>query len=292
MDTCTPVFASPCRAVLGSFDGFHAGHRALFARARELCAGDGLALLAVVIRRGGDGRLSDGQTLHAMLSEAGADGVVELALEDIKGLTYKEFVLFLKEKCCARACVCGFNFRFGAGRAGSAQTLASLIPTDIVAELRLQGQTVSSSAVRALLAAGDVRRAAQLLSRPYSVSGEVTHGKALGRRMGAPTANIPLPEGACVPKHGVYLTRVTHGGSAHYAVTNVGVRPTVDGADVNVESWLFDFTGDLYGKPVTVEFLEYIRAEERFPSVAALEAQIALDRECAKELIIKESREG
>lgn len=291
MDTCTPVFDSPCRAVLGSFDGFHAGHRALFARARELCGEDGLACLAVVIRRGGERLSEDGQK-RSLLLEAGADGVAVFELDDIKELTCEEFVLLLKEKYCARACVCGFNFRFGAGRSGSVGTLASLIPTEIVPEVRLGGESVSSSAVRALLAAGEVRRASEMLLRPYSVSGEVEHGKALGRRMGFPTANIRFPEGACVPRRGVYLTRVRRGGDAGYAVTNVGVRPTVGGEDVNAESWLFDFEGDLYGKLITVEFLEYIRAERRFPSVAALEEQIALDRERAKELIIKESREG
>ena len=136
---------------------------------------------------------------------------------------------------------------------------------------------ISSTRIRGLLEAGDVAAANRLLGPPHILSGIVTAGKQLGRKLGFPTANLPLPDGVLIPKFGVYATKVTVEGKTYPAVTNIGTRPTVNGKGVNAECHLLDFTGDLYGKEITVAFYDFLRPEQKFDSLEALKAQIAAD---------------
>ena len=143
--------------------------------------------------------------------------------------------------------------------------------------------TVSSSLIRAMLQGGHPDDAARLLGRPYSLSGTVKDGRRLGRTMGLPTANLTFPAGGLVPMHGVYAVTVKIGNRTHTGICNIGVRPTVNnGKDVNCETFIFDFKGDLYGKDLEVFFLRFLREEQKFEDLAALEAQIRCDIERAK----------
>jgi riboflavin kinase/FMN adenylyltransferase len=172
----------------------------------------------------------------------------------------------------------GENFRFGKGAKGDPEFLASRdeFETEVVPMVDVEGETVSSTQVRALVAAGDVERAARFLGAPFLLEGEVVHGDGRGRDLGMPTANlVPDPRYVC-PGHGVYAAWA-HG---HPAAVNVGVRPTFEsGRGLLVEAYLLDFSDDLYGQTLRVAFVERMRGERRFDSVDALVAQMHQDVE-------------
>jgi riboflavin kinase/FMN adenylyltransferase len=178
----------------------------------------------------------------------------------------------------------GENFRFGYDAYGDAAWLAAddRFDTRVVPLVSIDGATVSSSRIRALIADGDVATAARLLGAPFQLRGDVVGGDQRGRELGFPTANmIPDPRLVC-PGHGVYACRV----GDHLAATNVGVRPTF-GSDLMllVESFLLDFDADLYGQELTVEFVQRLRPEQRFDGVDALIAQMRRDVERTRELL-------
>ena len=135
---------------------------------------------------------------------------------------------------------------------------------------------MSSTYIRTLVAQGEMGRAMEFLGHPHVFTGEVVHGKQLGRTIGFPTANLILPPEIIVPAHGVYATKlVTPDGESHMAVTNVGRRPTIDDGDqITVEPWILDFNGDLYGQPIRVEFYEHLRGEQKFGSLEELTAMV------------------
>ena len=155
------------------------------------------------------------------------------------------------------------------------------IATDPV---QLGGAPVSSTRIRQLLAKGKVKEATELLTVPFSISAPVEHGKGLGRHLGAPTFNQTPPKEILIPARGVYLTRCTIDGQEYYGLTNIGTRPTVDiDAEVNIETHLLHFDGDLYQKELQIEFLDYIRPEQRFESKEALQKQIQQDIKAVEE---------
>lgn len=270
------------RAVLGTFDGVHLGHRALFARARELSDADGLAVAAIVICRGEE-LITGLSEREALLRAAGADEVYFVPLERVRGLSGEEFVHHLQTELGARAAVCGYDFRFGKGRADDAKTLSVMMPTEIVPAVTVDGVKVSSTAIREALKDGRIEDAALFLGGNFRVGGRVAGGKQLGSKRGFPTANIPYPPEETEMARGVYFTRVHCEDKAYNAISNVGVCPTVEGTDTVIESHLLDFDGLLYGEDITVEFLHYLRGERRFPDIESLYGQIAADTEAAKE---------
>ncbi|MCI8332050.1 MAG: riboflavin biosynthesis protein RibF [Clostridiales bacterium] len=272
----------PCRAVLGTFDGMHKGHAALFAKAAERCREDGLALCAVVIERETGERLMPLERRLELIRLAGADFVYLFMLGEIKALSCSDFADKLKDEMLVRACVCGYNFRFGKDRAGSGDLLNRLLPTDIVPAVQTEGEAVSSTKIKELVAMGNTERAAALLGRGYSIGGVVKHGRGLGADFGFPTANLTFSPGTVLPAKGVYVTEVWVDGRRFRAVTNVGTRPTVGGTQFRAESFLLDYTGDLYEKPIEVIFLTRLRDEMKFDSTEALTAQIGQDVEKAR----------
>lgn len=277
---------------LGNFDGVHIGHRALLQRANKMRSSDPMlshASIAVFCFREHPAeflgnprtRLGSAEQKKHAFAEEGMDCLILAEFSDLKDLSPKDFV---KDILCARcncvAAVCGFNYRFGHLGSGTAAELKHLLPAPvaIVEEITENGKTVSSSLIRSLLAQGDVQTAARLLRHPYSFVSRVLHGKQLGRTLGFPTINQSFPHGLQVPLYGVYVTECTTDGACYRGVSNVGVRPTVDQNDtVNCETYLLDFSGDLYGKEVTVAFLEFLRPEQKFASVDALREQIEKD---------------
>lgn len=175
--------------------------------------------------------------------------------------------------------VCGHDFHFGDRGAGNPERLKARcrelgIGCDVIDKITLDGITVSSTYIRQLIAAGDLEQANRFLGHPHLLSGQVVPGAKVGRTIGIPTANLHVPEGVLEPAHGVYATKVYVDGQAHLAVTNVGTRPTVHGSGVTVEPWILDFSGELYGKTIRVEFYKYLRPEKKFESLEALRAEI------------------
>ena len=282
---------------LGFFDGVHRGHAALLAQARKEASARGVAFAVFSFAdeggiKTGAPRLSGEKERLSLLEAAGVERLYLFDFAAVRDLSPADFVkdILLDRLACAVA-VCGFNFRFGAGGAGEADTLSALlaeagVPTVVLPPYETDGVTVSSSAIRAALESGEAARAARLLGRPFAFTGEVVHGNALGREIGYPTANIVPPAGRVIPARGVYaVSCAIEGEGALPAVANVGVRPTVEkaAAAVNCEVHLLAPVPDLYGKRLTVAFLARLREEKKFESTAALGRQIAADIENAKE---------
>jgi riboflavin kinase/FMN adenylyltransferase len=153
------------------------------------------------------------------------------------------------------------------------------IPCLVVPEQSLEGVRISSSHIRNLIEDGKMESATRFLGHPYLLTGTVVHGRQIGRKLGMPTANLVLPEGLALPKLGVYACVVQIGSQRFPAVTNIGLRPTVGGQGITVEPWILDFSGDLYGKEITLEFYYFLRPEQKFPDLTALQQQIARDGE-------------
>lgn len=277
---------------LGFFDGVHVGHQALlnlaFQRARELNAvpsaftfdahpsalilGTPVPLLSTPADRAGLMRRCCGIR----------DVIVGHYDQRMMRTPWREFVTdYLVGLHQAVHLVAGHDYHFGYKGEGDPQRLQKLcgelgIGCDIVPKVEREGITVSSTAIRNLIAQGEMAQAVRLLGHPHVLTATVTHGKKLGSSLGFPTVNLHLPAGALVPAYGVYAARaVFENGESRPAVTNVGVRPTVDDAGtVTVEGFLLDFDGDLYGQQVRMEFYDYLRPEQKFDTLEALKAEV------------------
>ncbi len=270
---------------LGNFDGVHLGHRELLRIAKEK---KNTTKSAVWTFSEPSSRTTSGITLLtdpeerlAVFRELGIDIVFLADFESVRGLDKERFVKdILYDACHVRHAVCGFNFHYGMRASGNAETLKDTFSSlgaevTVVPAFTLAGKTVSSSEIRASLSTGDVENAARMLSRPYSVTSEVLHGKKLGRTLGFPTANQMFPTLRAVPRFGVYAVCMTVDGVRYHGVANVGLRPTVENTTaVNCETFLLDFDGELYGKTVKTEFLHFLRPEQRFSSVEELKKAV------------------
>ena len=156
-----------------------------------------------------------------------------------------------------------------------------------MASVTVKDESVSSSKIREYIKNSEIEKANIILGRPYAVTAEIINGKHLGRNLGFPTINQKIDENLCKPANGVYLTRVKLNNTSYFGITNVGTQPTVNGSDVVVETYIFDFSGDVYGQEATVEFLEFIRPETKFNSLDELIAQVNCDIDKAKSASIK-----
>lgn len=279
-----------CVLALGFFDGVHLGHGGLLSRTRALADSLGLTAAALTFDThpdtlvfGADVPLLNTPADRAWLMREnyGIEQIFTLHFDaETMRQPWQDFVLQTVLGCYHAAhVVCGHDFRFGDHGAGDPQKLAALCRTqgvgcDCIPEIRVDGQTVSSTRIRALLAQGDMAQAVRLLGHPHILSGTVVSGRHLGRTIGIPTANLALPEGLLVPRFGVYAAKACFDGRALPAVVNIGTRPTVGGSGVTVEPWILDYDGDLYGKTLRLEFYEFLRPEQKFPSLNALREAI------------------
>ncbi|THF81220.1 bifunctional riboflavin kinase/FAD synthetase [Cohnella fermenti] len=282
---------------IGFFDGVHLGHREVIRRAVTLGRerGETPAVLTfdphprVVL--GKDQYHSVLTPMEHKLELFAAEGV-ETSLvmsfdRAFSEVTAERFIRELLLPLGVRTIVVGFDFHFGHRGQGSAELLRQIggaaIDVQVVEPVYRDGAKVSSSRVRQLLTDGECRQAAELLARPYEVRGEVVHGKALGRQLGFPTANIDPSHSYFLPKHGVYAVtvRTDDGPDApvYKGVMNVGLRPTVDKGAIEpkLEAHLLDFDRDLYGKSLQVRFHDFLRPEMKFGSLDALVEQIGRD---------------
>ena len=282
---------------LGMFDAIHYGHRQILSAAKQQSTARAIACAVLLFSsspHGAPAILTEEERL-AMLGTLGVDYAAVFDFEELRQMSPRDFVrTVVCENLHARAVFAGYNYRFGAGARGDAAMLSSLCKGEgvdcfITPEVTMDGAPVSSTRIRALLANGQVEEAGRLLTYPYFVRGAVLHGKALGRTLGFPTLNLQLPR-TCAPlAAGIYYTKVTVDGRVFPAVSNVGVRPTVeDGGECNLETHLLDFSGDLYGKCVTVSFYGRGRKETRFESTDALRAAVERDIALARAFFERE----
>ncbi len=283
---------------LGFFDGVHLGHQALMRRAREQAARLGAVAAAVtfdahpdVFVHGVDvPLLSTTEGRKELISTVGGiDDIILLHFDrHFMQTPWEDFIRSVTDGLGAVHLVMGRDFSCGWRGEGKAERIAAWcaangVGCDIVDQVCLDGTVVSSTHIRGLIAAGDMAQAARFLGHPYSMSATVVHGYERGRRMGIPTINFDVPAGVIVPRHGVYATRAVLPGGPWPAVTNVGCRPTFVGdGRVTVETNLLDFSGQLYGARVRVEYLSFLRDETRFPSQEALAEQIRQDIEASR----------
>ncbi len=284
---------------LGFFDGIHLGHQALLRRAAERGREQGMTPALFTFDRSPREvvtgvpvpLLTDVEARQAFIAERfpGTRVFVEPFNRRLMAISWRDFMDLLVEKYRAGWLVAGHDFHFGYRNEGTPGLLreraAELgLGCDIVPAVTLEGVTVSSTHIRSLLERGDAQAAARFLGRPYVLAGPVVHGQGLGTRLGAPTVNL-LPTGRqLIPARGVYVTEVTVDGAVLPAVTNVGVRPTVDdGGRLTVESHLLGCSERLYGHHCQVAFLKFLRPETRFPNLEALSAQIRRDAAMAGE---------
>lgn len=277
---------------LGFFDGVHLGHAALLRLTRRRADEMGIPAAVLTFDTHPDtlvyhqpvpliNTLEDRKYL--MEEKFSMDEVI-LAHFDraMMEMPWEAFVEdYLLGELGAKHVVCGHDFSFGYRGQGTPDKLRRLcaqrgVGVNVVDKVSLGGITVSSTHIRQLIRQGDMEAAAQMLGHRHFLSGEVLHGKELGRRLGFPTANLALPEGLIAPAYGVYATLVTlPDGSAHPAVTNVGVRPTVhDQLGRLVEAWILDCTAELYGEKIRVEFFTRLRGEKKFDSLEALREEV------------------
>lgn len=276
---------------LGFFDGVHLGHAALLEKVKERAAQLGATSAVMTFDIHPSALLA--QTPVPLINSAEdrvwlmkqVYGIEEVILahfdEKMMHQPWDEFVTdYLVGELGAIHVVAGSDNRFGDRGMGNAERLQAKcaelgIGCDIMGMVEVDHQQVHSTMIRFLLSQGKMEEAARYLGHPHILSDQVVPGKHLGRKLGFPTVNLYFQDGVLVPALGVYVTRVYVNDQAHIAVTNVGMRPTVELADrVNVEAFLLDFSGDLYGKRLRVEFLHHLRGEHHFPTVEALVAEV------------------
>jgi riboflavin kinase / FMN adenylyltransferase len=285
---------------LGAFDGLHLGHRALLDAALGLSLRLGRPALMLSFEpmprehlhpRDPPARLTNFRERWRLLQRTGLAAVCLMRFgERLRNLSGAAFIAQLHEAMRPEAVVVGYDFRFGREGEASAATLRAAgvdlgFGVEVVAPVLVNGERVSSSAVRHALAAGELRRAAALLGRAYSMRGRVVAGQRLGRELGYPTANLRL-ERRRVPLGGIFAVRVRGIGDALFdGVASLGTRPTVGGVEPLLETHVFDFEGDLYGRELEVEFVAKIRDEAKFEGLEALVAQMNQDAREARRIL-------
>ena len=289
---------------VGNFDGIHLGHRKLVETATQLRQRDGgeIAIvtfephpLTVLRPEAAPPRLTPAKVKRELLEELGVDHLVVLApTKEVLGLTAEAFWSILRDEVKPRHMIEGRSFNFGKGRGGnidrlkewSQQSAVKLHVLDAVtaALLDLHVVEVNSSLIRWLIANGRVRDAAVCLGRAYSVYGEVVKGAERGRKLGVHTANLKVDE-QLVPLDGVYAGSCEVGGAAYPAAISIGTNPTFDGNALQVEAHLIGFDGNLYGKRLRLEMVDWLREQRKYESMEKLKAQIGVDIQRVKGLV-------
>ena len=285
---------------LGFFDGVHLGHQALLRECVRLAEAAGCETAAItfeshplsLFRADVPPLLTTLPDRIRLLRRYGVEHIYAFPVtREVMSTPWQGFLMELVEYG-AVGFVCGDDFRFGSRGAGDAEKLLQFcrergLPCVIVPEQTLDGVRVSSSYIRRQIETGDMATAVRFLGHGHMLTGTVVTGRRLGHKLGFPTANIELPEGVIVPRHGVYACRAFVGEKGYLAVCNVGSRPTVEGHQIRTETWLLDFEGDLYGQAVTLEFLYFLRPEQRFQSVDVLKKAVLEDAENTRKFFAK-----
>lgn len=285
-------------ATIGFFDGVHRGHQCLIRQVLDEARLRGAPSLLITFDRhpravfapgGVPPLLTTSEEKMELLRATGVDDIHVLPFDRAMAtLTAREFMeQVLRDTLGVSTLVIGYDHHFGRPQGESFedyQDYGRELGFDVVLAHELEGEHVSSSAIRRALEDGDVRQAAHLLGRPYRWMGHVVHGHAVGRRLGFPTANLVASESEkMLPARGAYAVLV----DGRPAMLNIGRRPTLDnGNDTTIEAHLLDFEGDLYGKTLTLSFIARLREERRFTDEVALAAQLKQDREDARVALI------
>lgn len=286
---------------LGNFDGFHLGHQAVVGRAVQRGAHERRPVIVATFDphpvrwfkpEAPPFRLTNLDQRERLFAQAGADAMIVFAFDgQLAATSAEDFVGdLLAARIGAAGVVTGGDFTFGKGRVGNAATLAELgrvyaIMAETVPPVLLDDAPVSSSRVRDALVVGNPGAATRLLTRPFAIAGVVGHGDKRGRTLGYPTANVPLGP-YLRPRYGIYTVRVRlDDGSEHDGVANLGIRPSFDPPVEMLETFLFDWSGDLYDRTIEVALVAFIRPEAKFNNLDALVEQMDADSAEARRLL-------
>jgi len=280
---------------LGFFDGVHNGHGALLSKVTQVAKQLDATPAAFTFDRQPAAAItgtkvpllsSSDDRIWLMRHYYGIQEVVVANFEGMMRMDWEDFITqYLARDLGVIHVVAGHDFHFGYMGKGNPQRLADKcrelgIGCDIIGKVSQDGITVSSTYIRTLVAQGEMERAREFLGHPHILSDRVVHGKKIGGGiLGFPTVNLRIPERVIVPAFGVYATKIYFRDECHMAVTNVGVRPTVQDNDgrITVEGFILDFDGDLYGKEITLSFHKFLRPEQKFENLDALKVQIQKD---------------
>lgn len=275
---------------LGYFDGIHLGHQAVLGTALEQAEAEGLVPVVMLfdvhprkVISGNEPPLLISEEKKRNLLEGMGFTVVPFNFRQAMNYSPNEFIeKVLIEGLNARVVSCGFDYHYGKGGKGNAQTLHDELKKRGIKAysedaILLDGEVISSTAIRELISSGEIRKANTMLGGYFSYDFPVEKGDGRGRKLGFPTINQFFTENYIVPRYGVYASAASVDGRQYPAVTNIGIRPTVSGSTMRSETCILDFSGDLYGKDVEVSLIEFIRDEIRFTDFDALSAQIGKD---------------
>lgn len=287
----------PSAVALGFFDGVHMGHRAVISAAVDNAREKGLAPRVFTFLPDGPAQeTKSGLTLlqteeqkEAVLDRLGVEEVICPPFSAFRAMTPEEFVRdFLDKSLRAKELFCGFNYHFGkGGGAGVAELTALCAPLGInvtaLPPVLWQGEVVSSTRIRRCIREGEMEQAEKMLQSPFTLTAEVVHGKGLAGTLSWPTINQVFPTSFTIPRHGVYWSRIELDGKQWDGVTNVGIKPTLHETNLTMETYILDYSGDLYGRSIPVSLLSFLRPEQQFPSVRELSQRIHKDIETVRQ---------
>lgn len=289
----------PCCVALGNFDGVHLGHQAIIKqaveKAHQLGLKSGVFTFSNHPRNMIPGRTPVKNIIYqdekaVLIESLGVDYLFNIPFtEKIMQTPPEDYILhFLVKKFNAKEIFCGFNYRYGYKAAGDYELLVKYgekygFNVNQMMPVTVDRDVVSSSLIRGLIKAGEMEECRKYLSRNYDIGGEVVVGNRLGKNIGFPTSNIMLDDSMVTPPNGVYITYCLYNGVKYPSITNVGVKPTIGEFKKNMETHIFNFDKELYGKHIRIEFVKKTRDEVKFSGVEELSAQIAKDCNEAKE---------
>ena len=299
-NTNKPISPTPKAVAIGSFDGVHLGHQAIIAELKRISKANKLEPYIFFfeplpkeffMKYNAPLRIYNFRNKVLNIEKTGIENIIcQKFNQKFTNITAEDFISFLTNKLNVKHIIVGDDFRFGKARKGNYDLLKKLsrennFTVDKISTLNLDNHRVSSTDIRKAFANHDLKTVTALLGAPYQVNGRVINGQQNGRKIGFHTANLKLLKRSVLK--GVFLTKTYINGESYYGVTNAGTRPTVDGKNNLLETHLFSFNDDIYGKHITVEILQFIRAEKKFTSFAELKEQIAKDITMAKSLILQ-----
>lgn len=282
---------------IGVFDGVHLGHKHLISRLKELALKQGLASGVVTFRQNPQEVLSHQKKLPFLtniaqrinlLKNEGIDAIIPLSFTaGLAKLSARQFLELLQKHLRMKGVVIGPDFALGRNREGDTETMRRLgqemgFSVSLVPPLIIDGEVVSSTAIRKALAKGDMKRVHKLTGRPFSLQGRVVLGAGRGVKLGFPTANLDIEAEQALPPDGVYVSQANIDDQGYFSLTNIGKRPTFGRGERLVEVYLLDGDSDLYGRELEIDILERLRGEKKFGTAEELKKQIAQDVERGK----------
>lgn len=281
---------------LGIFDGIHLGHRALIEKTVSIAKEKNIkSSMLTFYKKAAGSKIQSLETQINIVRELGIDTFFILDFnEELKNKSPEEFIdEYLVSYIKAKEVICGFNYRFGKDRKGSSDTLKAFenkgYNLTVVPEVKIGEETVSSTLIKKYLSEGNVKKANLFLSGCYMVEGCVREGKKIGRTINFPTVNICAPYECCNLKAGVYAVDIEIDGNKYHGISNIGKAPTVRNSDeIVIETYIIDFSSDVYNKNVKVYFKDFIREEKKFQSLEELKETISLNLETAKKILKEE----